>query len=789
MSKFGRVWKFDEYQFSTEFDSSNLHRVELTDKASVRKKSLPTFSLWIRRDCEGTEHQTELRSWFFFSVVPKTAGGGITIRIKNINPQQMMFKHGYKPVFCVGDPSPHAGNWGKISDAPKMDITRFATQNKCADAAAATTTTTKKTKLIKSAEDFMSLTWNYHFDDALHCPNGKTDTPLPVYFAFCYPYSFVDIGKHVKRMESNVQSINKQPKLLPSEKIYWHRTTLVRSLNGRPMELLTVTSQEGMSPSRRERVWDHPTFQNAKEGILFPEGRSSMAHACTGKEVVILSSRVHPGETPASFIFDGFLEFILSNDPRAILLRKYFVFKLIPALNPDGVAEGCYRSDSLGRNLNRFYLEPQIDREPTIFASKALCHFYSDQGKLKLFLDLHAHANKKGMFCFGNTMNTIDDQITTELYPNLIALNCPHLDVDGCDFSTRNIQSKSIHDASTGVHSKSGAGRAAMYSSFRLMHSYTLESHYHMDRTVHRTNKVAAINSPGRNLKKKTMGYSPAHWRCVGKASAVALLDLRDSNPFSRLPGSFFRNLRGMRKYLQKVITDRQAKAAKRKSKTRKEPAESTDASVAAAAAATGPAKGNVDPKAKDRKSSKRKKSTNSSMPSSPKSIYREKPATSHGYRVGVSLSKSRPDKKPQKSFSRPRSQRGRKIPAKVNITLTTDHGPAPSRVSKASVLHGTTASRRSHALAEAMPPPSPKLSSSEKLKIAVHQCREEASASSAPAGRPRRLSSPARLKRTVQQSRGKRKDTSSADRKVHTYLEVRPSVLKRNVKRSNSEL
>lgn len=57
-----------------------------------------------------------------------------------------------------------------------------------------------------------------------------------------------------------------------------------------------------------------------------------MAHACTGKEVVIISSRVHPGETPASFIFDGFLEFILSNDPRAILLRKYFGEKVIRKL-------------------------------------------------------------------------------------------------------------------------------------------------------------------------------------------------------------------------------------------------------------------------------------------------------------------------------------------------------------------------------------------------------------------------------------------------------------------------
>lgn len=71
------------------------------------------------------------------------------------------------------------------------------------------------------------------------------------------------------------------------------------------------------------------------------------------KKSIFITSRVHPGETHSSFIFNGILKFLLSNNPEAKYLRKHYYFFLVPCMNPDGVILGNSRVNALGYDLNR----------------------------------------------------------------------------------------------------------------------------------------------------------------------------------------------------------------------------------------------------------------------------------------------------------------------------------------------------------------------------------------------------------------------------------------------------
>ena len=66
------------------------------------------------------------------------------------------------------------------------------------------------------------------------------------------------------------------------------------------------------------------------------------------KPALFFSGRVHPGETPASWMMKGMIEFLTGDSPQANLLRQIYVIYIVPILNPDGVIYGNNRCSLSG---------------------------------------------------------------------------------------------------------------------------------------------------------------------------------------------------------------------------------------------------------------------------------------------------------------------------------------------------------------------------------------------------------------------------------------------------------
>jgi len=60
----------------------------------------------------------------------------------------------------------------------------------------------------------------------------------------------------------------------------------------------------------------------------------------------------------------------MSDKPHAKLLRSFYVFKIVPMLNPEGVACGNNRTNSSGSDLNRRWMDPNEKLHPSIYYTK-----------------------------------------------------------------------------------------------------------------------------------------------------------------------------------------------------------------------------------------------------------------------------------------------------------------------------------------------------------------------------------------------------------------------------------
>jgi hypothetical protein len=200
-----------------------------------------------------------------------------------------------------------------------------------------------------------------------------------VWLAHLYPYSLSFHREHIEALRA-----------LPHAADVLRAQLLCLSRGGNAVELLTIT--------------------NFPPALLANDAKASHAAVETvrARPVVVITSRVHPGETSASWVLKGFLDFITSTAPAAHSLRERLVFKIVPILNPDGVVEGTYRCSLAGADLNRCWEQPCPARHPSLFWTKQLVMGLARSRDVRFYLDLHGHSAMHSAATYGCALNQCD---------------------------------------------------------------------------------------------------------------------------------------------------------------------------------------------------------------------------------------------------------------------------------------------------------------------------------------------------------------------------------------------
>ncbi|XP_073832564.1 nna1 carboxypeptidase isoform X9 [Musca autumnalis] len=296
-----------------------------------------------------------------------------------------------------------------------------------------------------------TLTFNIEFEH-------DNDT---VYFAHSYPYTYSDLQDYLMEIQKN-----------PVKSKFCKLRLLCRTLAGNNVYYLTVTT-----PAVTEELMKR-------------------------KKSIVISARVHPSETPSSWMMKGLMDFITGDSTVAKRLRHKFIFKLIPMLNPDGVIVGNSRNSLTGKDLNRQYRTVIRETYPSIWYTKALIKRLIDECGVSMYCDMHAHSRRHNIFIYGceNKRNP-EKKLTEQVFPLMLHKNvADKFSFENCKFKIQ--------------RSKEGTGRIVVWM-LGITNSYTIEASF------------------GGSLlgSRKGTHFTTQDYEHMGRAFCETLLDYCDDNP------------------------------------------------------------------------------------------------------------------------------------------------------------------------------------------------------------------------------------------------------------------
>jgi len=238
------------------------------------------------------------------------------------------------------------------------------------------------------------------------------------YLAHCYPYTYTDLCSYLKSVEED-----------SFRKSRMRRKALCQTIAGNNCDMLTITNFNNDLDTTKE------------------------------KKGVVITSRVHPGETQASYVMEYIIDFLTGATLEAKILRDNFIFKIVPMLNPDGVINGNYRCNLAGVDLNRQYIEPSKKLHPSIFHLKQMIRKLKEEREILLFCDIHGHSRKKNAFMYGCSGK--DNKKRELVFPLLMRNNCDFFSYKDSSFAIQ--------------RDKESTARVQLWKEFSLINCYTLE--------------------------------------------------------------------------------------------------------------------------------------------------------------------------------------------------------------------------------------------------------------------------------------------------------------------------
>jgi hypothetical protein len=242
------------------------------------------------------------------------------------------------------------------------------------------------------------------------------------YFAHCYPYTYSDLQTYLCSIAED-----------PVRSQFCKQRVLCRTIASNLVHVLTITSASN-SPVEAE-----------------------------AKRAVVVTARVHPGESNGSWMMKGLLDFLTGPSRDAQILRDNFVFKIVPMLNPDGVIVGNYRCSLAGRDLNRNYRTNLKESFPAVWYTKQMVKRLTQEREVVLYCDFHGHSRKQNVFMYGCD-NKADPtmRLHERVFPMMLHKNAPSkFSFSDCSFKVQK--------------SKEGTGRIVMWREMGIMNSYTME--------------------------------------------------------------------------------------------------------------------------------------------------------------------------------------------------------------------------------------------------------------------------------------------------------------------------